>query len=568
VEEPWGRRVFRALREGLAAIAVGLVAFAVAVIGSWIPNLWGDEAASLLSAERSLPSLWSMVNHVDAVHAGYYVFLHIWISAFGDSPFSIRFPSAVAVGLAAAGIVVLVRRLTSTPFAVIAGLACAVLPRVTYAGEEARSYAMTAAIAVWLTVILAAAVRRSDHGDRLGPRPRDSAQRGAMRREAWGWIAYGILLALGTQLFLYLAIIPVAHAMSLALLRPARVVWRAWLKTCAIAAAVALPFVVLAASEHSQISFLAYRDDASLGVVLPGAFFSSVPLACVGWSLSLVAVIGFAVRRIRRVTWTPTDALAAIILPWAFGPFILLELLNAAIPAFTSRYLTMSAPAVAVAVVLGARELVDLVREAARRSEGTRSDGGRRMPGPASSATATTVLLAVVLGGLTAPVWMAQRTPYSKNNSDWSQISDTIGAEARQGDAIVFDEGVRPSRKTRLAMRAYPAGFANVKDVSLSKPYYDVANWADATLPIAKVIQRGRLADVSRVWVVEYADETSVDTYGLTAIEGIGFIRVGSVRLHSSEIYLYERAGAAVAASRPLEYVPAPAVSDDAALPH
>jgi mannosyltransferase len=559
------RRVSRALRGGLPAIIVGLVAFATAVVGSWIPNLWGDEAASLLSAERSLPSLWSMINHVDAVHAGYYGFLHIWISAFGDSPFSIRFPSAIAAGLAAAGIVVLVRRFASTPFAVVAGLACAVLPRMTYAGEEARSYAMTAAIAVWLTVILAATLRRSRHGDRLGPRARGSAQRGAMRGEAWGWIGYGILLALGTQLFLYLAFIPIAHALSLALLRPARVVWRAWLKTCVIAAVVALPFVVLAASEHSQISFLANRDDASLGVVLPGAFFSSVPLAWVGWGLSLVAVIGFAVRRIRRLGWTRIDTLEAIVLPWAFAPFILLELLNAAIPAFTSRYLTMCAPAVAVAVVLGVRELVVLVREAARRSDGT-----RRMRAPAILGTATTVLLAVVLGGLTAPVWAAQRTPYSKNSSDWSQISETIGAEARQGDAIVFDEGVRPSRKTRLAMRAYPAGFANVKDVSLSKPYYDVANWADATLPIATVIQRGRLADVSRVWVVEYADATSIDSYGVKELEGIGFIRVGSVRLHSSEIYLYERAGAAIAASRPFDhdYLPAPAVTDDAALPH
>ena len=104
--------------------------------------------------------------------------------------------------------------------------------------------------------------------------------------------------------------------------------------------------------------------------------------------------------------------------------------------------------------------------------------------------------------------------------------------------------------------------------MSLSKPYYDVANWADATLPIARVIQRGRLADVSRVWVVEYADTTSVDSYGVNEIEGIGFIRVGSVRLHSSEIYLYERAGAAITASRPLDYIPAPAVTDDGDLPH
>jgi mannosyltransferase len=535
VPTAWVEQRGRAARSVvLPAAIVGVVAFAASVIGSWIPNLWGDEAASLLSATRSLPSLWTMINHVDAVHAGYYVFLHIWIEFFGDSPFSIRFPSAIATGAAAAGIVVLVRRFAPTALAVVAGLACAFLPRMTYAGEEARSYAMTAAIAVWLTVVLVEALRRGRRGDRL-------------------WIAYGVLLALGVQLFLYLALIPVAHAMALLMLRPTRVVWRAWLKTSAIAAVVALPFVVLAASEHSQISFLANRNDASLSVVLPGAFFSSVTLAYVGWGLSIVAAAAFAVRRARRLAWTPADSLAAIVLPWAFAPFILLELLNAAIPAFTSRYLTMSAPAVAVVLVLAVRELVLLARMAVRRFEARDSDArtpqAGRMPRPAplasiaTLASITTVAAAtVVLVGLTAPVWAAQRTPYSKNNSDWSQISEAIGAESRPGDAIVFDEGARPSRKPRLAMHAYPEGFANVKDVSLAKPYYDVANWADSTLPIADVIAQGRLDGVSRVWVVEYASGSHVDTYGIADLEATGFVRVGSVREHSSEIYLYERA--------------------------
>lgn len=502
----------------LAPALVGVAAFAVSVIGSWIPNLWGDEAASLLSAQRSLPSLWTMINHVDAVHAGYYVLLHGWISVFGDSPFSIRFPSALAVGAAAAGIVVLVRFFTPMWFAVVAGLACAVLPRMTYAGEEARSYAMTATIAVWLTVILVAAMRRDRRGDRLGPRSRG---------EAWRWIAYGVLLALGTQLFLYLALIPAAHAMAMAMLRPSRAFWRVWLKTSLIAGAFALPFVVLAASEHSQISFLADRNDSTLPVVLPNAFFAPGAVMYLGWGLSLVTIVAFSVRRIRRAQWTPIDRLTALVLPWAFAPFILLEALNALIPAFTSRYLTMCAPAVAIVIVLGVREIALVVQRTTKRM---------RWPAVLTAGAAAVLLLALVV-----PVWADQRTPYAKNNSDWSQISDTIGASAHPGDAIVFDETVRPSRKTRLAMHAYPAGFANVTDVGLSKPYYEVANWADATLPIAKVISSGRLDGFTRVWVVEYATGGAVDTYGLAALEAAGFQRTESVREHSSVIYLYER---------------------------
>ena len=45
--------------------------------------------------------------------------------------------------------------------AVCAGIAFAILPRITWAGIEARSYALTAAAAVWLTVLVVVAARRN-----------------------------------------------------------------------------------------------------------------------------------------------------------------------------------------------------------------------------------------------------------------------------------------------------------------------------------------------------------------------------------------------------------------------
>jgi mannosyltransferase len=121
----------------LTASVLGLIAFTVSVAGSWIPSLWGDEAASIMSAQRPWSSLFTMLGHVDAVHGTYYVFLHLWIDVFGASTFSVRLPSYIAIGAAAAGIVVLVNRLATRHHrrvAVIAGILFAVLPRVSYMG--------------------------------------------------------------------------------------------------------------------------------------------------------------------------------------------------------------------------------------------------------------------------------------------------------------------------------------------------------------------------------------------------------------------------------------------------
>src|SRR6185312_5693405 len=74
----------------LPAVSLGLITTVIVAIGSWIPSLWGDEAASVLSAERPLPSLFRMLGHVDAVHGTYYFLLHFWVALFGASPFSVR----------------------------------------------------------------------------------------------------------------------------------------------------------------------------------------------------------------------------------------------------------------------------------------------------------------------------------------------------------------------------------------------------------------------------------------------------------------------------------------------
>ena len=182
------------------AVGLGILAVAVSATGSGIASLWGDEAASLLSAQRSLPSLAMMVQNIDAVHALYYLGLHVWIGLAGTSPFALRFPSAVAIGLAVTGTVVLGQRLRGLRFGILAGVIAMVLPRLTDVGSEARSYAFTAAVAVGLTLLVTIQLQ--------APTPR--------RRL---WVAYGALLVFGTLLFLWVALVAAAHLLVLLLVR-------------------------------------------------------------------------------------------------------------------------------------------------------------------------------------------------------------------------------------------------------------------------------------------------------------------------------------------------------------
>ncbi|WBM80753.1 glycosyltransferase family 39 protein [Cryobacterium breve] len=112
----------------LAPLYFGVLGLVISVAASWNPSYWGDEAASVMSAERSLPSLFRMLGTIDAVHGAYYLMLHFWIDLFGASEFSTRLPSAIAIGVATAGTFTLARMLTGARVAWIAAIVFAVLP--------------------------------------------------------------------------------------------------------------------------------------------------------------------------------------------------------------------------------------------------------------------------------------------------------------------------------------------------------------------------------------------------------------------------------------------------------
>lgn len=452
------------------APVVGVLAAMIAAAGAGIPSYWGDEAASVVSAERTLPSLFGMLGRIDAVHGVYYLFLHVWIGLVGTSETLVRLPSAVAVGFAAAGVVVLGRSLFTPSTGLLAGSLFAVIPEVTYQGAEARSYAFTIAAAVWLTVWLVALVRRGETG------------RGR-------WALYAVAVAASLYLFLYLVFLGLVHLAVVIALRAHPAVARRWRQALLLAGVLAAPILIAGISQRGQIAFLARRDYANAASVLVGQWFSTPEFAVVAWAL---IVIGAAATYAHRSRGRELLAPVLVITVWFAAPTALLLAGNAWItPMYNLRYLTFCTPAVALLMALGLKAVIAAAS----------TPRGRR-------AIAAAGLGAVVL--VAAPAYLAQRTPYAKDGgSDFRQTADVIRANAAPGDAIVFDETIKPSRKPRLALDLYPDAFRGLDDVALRTPFAQLTWLWDSVAPLSAVSDAVRAHRV--VWVVETTGRTELD---------------------------------------------------------
>ncbi len=134
--------------------------FGICLLGIGRAVLWQDELATVSAGTRSLPDLARLCAHVDGVLAAYYVLVHVWVSAFGASPVSVRLPSALAMSAAAGVTAVLGARPFDRRAGLLAGLVLAGLPAASWVGQEARPSAITFLLVAVSTLLLVRAVDR------------------------------------------------------------------------------------------------------------------------------------------------------------------------------------------------------------------------------------------------------------------------------------------------------------------------------------------------------------------------------------------------------------------------
>jgi mannosyltransferase len=199
---------------------------------------------------------------------------------------------------------------------------------------------------------------------------------------------------------------------------------------------------------------------------------------------------------------------------WLVAPAVILLSVNAIHAIYSSRYLSFAAPAAAILIgwLLAKAQPRWIV-----------------MP------------LVLALVAAAAPTYLAQRTPYAQNGSDWAADAAVIQTRAKPGDAMLFDEATRPSRNPRLAMRTYPAAFAGLTDVALKSPWWASDGWRDTTYPLMTVASR--LDNAPAVWLIEYRSPGgTASRYDLSTLAALGFRVEQRYGEHSSVVIELVRA--------------------------
>lgn len=431
----------------------------VSLAGAGRPSFWYDEAATIsASYSRPLPALWQMLGDVDAVHGLYYLLMHGWFAIAPPTEFWSRVPSGLAVGVAAGGLVVLGRQLSSRGVGLTAGVVCAILPRATWAGIEARPYALTMVLAVWLAVVLVWA---------------------AGRESRWAWAGYGALLAVSILFDVYLALLVLAHAVFVLVFRRRRSVVLPFAIASGLGVAVTAPLVAVVAGQAQQISWITPIGMRTFEDIAVQQYFDRNPYFAMLAAVVVLTAAGMWVFA-RRPSVGEREAIVLAV-AWLVIPTVLIVAYSTVRePLYTPRYLCFTAPAMAL--------LLGVCVMAVARS--------------AWVAAAVVVVFAVVA----APTFLAQqRGPYAKYDMDYSQVADLINAKAAAGDCLLVDDTVtfHPA-PMRPLMAARPDAYRGLVDVSLWQRAAESGAVFDTNLiPEASV---GPLEHCAVVWIITQAD--------------------------------------------------------------
>ncbi len=107
-------------------------------------NLWLDEGATLITAQKDVPLIFSTLYEYEINPPGYFLFMHYWIMMFGISEFSLRMPSLIFGVLSVVLVFFLARAWFDKKTGIIASLLFSISMLGVEYSQEARTYSLFA----------------------------------------------------------------------------------------------------------------------------------------------------------------------------------------------------------------------------------------------------------------------------------------------------------------------------------------------------------------------------------------------------------------------------------------
>lgn len=456
-----------------------------------------DESVSMSLAVSSWHSFSQTVLHRETNMVLYYGLLRGWVH-LGQSEAVVRTLSVV-VSVAAVGVVmVMVRRLFDRRTALVCGLLLAVDPLVVLFAQDARGYALSLLLVSASSALFVA---------------------GLGAPSGWGtWAAYALVSALAAYANFWAALVPLAHAVSLAFLPPGTVPWRRLVPTGVVLGILLVPLgLLIHASDSSGVNWAAGSS--------AGKVFARVradvphPVIDVGVLLVVVAVIA-AVALVRRHPkmrgiaaragreWPVVFALCWLVVPVA--AVVLLSLVYK--PLLVVRYLVVCLP-----------PFVILVSYAVARLRG-------------NLATVVLAALVVVSGAGVAVLDL------HGSSQDWRGAVASVADRSQPGDGVVIF-----APYTRTPFQWYLRQRPGAED--RLRPLFPRGSWAtnpldyDSSIGVSAPAIDSDVRGHHRVWLVLSQEQLypTEDAAVRAGLKSAGLSPVNTVTLHGVEVVEYAR---------------------------
>ena len=346
-------------RLGRVVIVCIAIAASLGVLPWLEESMFADEGATIYSAHLSWANLWAQSQHVDLVLLPYYVLVHFWVMLSGN----IAWVRALSL-FAFFGTVVIIGwtglRLAGRWCGIIASVLTATSTILVEKSLNARPYELSSFMVVLCAVFLFKWLEEES-------------------RARWFW-AFSILALLATALQLFSLLAPLSMLFGVLIVRPELIAQRlrAHVAPIVFLGVVSCAWVVVCIGEVGQVNWIANET-------IETRLLAEVRGPTVGQIYDFVLiVIAVAVVTKLAIVWNGggRDAVAdrvsqdrdvlALTFGWAVIPTLILSIVSFIHPIYSVRYVSASAPGVALLAAFVC------VRAFPGTFDATRSPGGNQ----------------------------------------------------------------------------------------------------------------------------------------------------------------------------------------------